>query len=333
MSQQMVNVTASPFWIVNSFSYVSNMSILYIGWAAVPACFILLIWFASLEGIFNLTSPAEWTSIATPINGMILTMIVSSCFSNLFYSLASVWKGFHASMVAITVSSLSNFTFYLAYFHYSFIRGRPVIEIICSGVLPFIPAYFATFALLELITNSAYTIIYMAVSTDPFYNAVLDWGNHTYTAATLILFLFDNFVLVCYLCYILSVQHEHVRADIARLGIICKFGVASVLVFFVGLLCNIINQYTEYNMRDPTDCYINLLLTVIDGNVNWPFLFIQLWMKRALQREKRQALDRKRREVETAKGRASPPVSNERYGVREEEVNADTFLSVVHDGH
>ncbi|KAI8608324.1 hypothetical protein BC830DRAFT_16740 [Chytriomyces sp. MP71] len=280
-------------WIVENYSSASANIVWYTGWITLGASVLQL----HIEGLF---AKSIGKKINTVVNALIGLMILSSSLACVPYNFVALTTG-ATSVTCLILSSIGNFAFYIAYFHYSWIRGRNVIENVVPSVIPFIPYYFAVFTLLELTTNTLYTAVSLLSATDPAYASLTSWDNNTYTACIALLFVFDLLVMVAYILYMVQLQNTYSNADVGALRIISLFGIASQGVFFLSLFGEVVNSYVAWDYGDPVHCTVALVLTGMDMNVGTIYLFLQLWMKAVLEKEKANSLTKRQTAVDRAR--------------------------------
>ncbi|KAI8608323.1 hypothetical protein BC830DRAFT_16748 [Chytriomyces sp. MP71] len=300
---------SNTVWLVDNYDVAVADVNLYTAFVSLGASILQLLVLAYVENVFDQNHTVTRKQVNSVVNNTLVVMIFTNPINTVTYYYSTITEG-PASAANMIISNASNVLFYAAYFQYSWTRGRNVIDNVLPGVIPFIPYYFIVFILLELATNTLYTILCLIPATDPAYDTLNTWTNNTYTAATILLFPFDAGVMAAYIRYMWHVRGDFADADVGALRVISRFGIASLGVFFLGLFGEMISSYVAWDYSDPGDCSASLIVMVLNWNVDTLYLFLQVWMKVQLGREREAEGERRRNLVDRAR-RMTGSVSRE----------------------
>ncbi|KAJ3237107.1 hypothetical protein HDU81_009987 [Chytriomyces hyalinus] len=259
----------------------------------------------------------------TPINVILVVMIITNTITNVaYYVYEKTVSDLVASYVCLGFSNLAYATMFISIFYYAWLRGYSVIEVVLPSALPWIPPIFALFVLVEVAGG---VIPVSSWFMTPEQLLVYDvWSSIQFAAQTVIISVFDIFIVCCYMCYLWQVKRIGVQVDTASLKTISSFGVASgVLLITSQAACYAAGWLT---WDEETDFY--LFQWILSLNLNTVYIYVQVWMKLQLVREAKAVSEGKKDAIERAKqisNRASMSVSissrNRRETLKEESIS------------
>ncbi|KAJ3404330.1 hypothetical protein HDU80_002971 [Chytriomyces hyalinus] len=263
----------------------------------------------------------------TPINIILVVMIITNAVTNVTYYLyEKMISDLVTSYVFLGISNFAYATMFISIFYYAWLRGYSVIEVVLPSALPWIPPLFALFALVEVVGG---VVPVWSWFMTPEQRAVYDvWSSIQFAAQTVIISVFDVFIVCCYLCYLWQVSRIGVQVDTASLKTISNFGVASgVLLIISQAACYAAGWLT---WEEETDFY--LLMWILSLNLTTVYIYVQVWMKLQLVHEakavsagKKDAIERAKKISNRASMSASVSVSmtsrNRRETLKEESIS------------
>ncbi|KAI8617407.1 hypothetical protein BC830DRAFT_112970 [Chytriomyces sp. MP71] len=268
------------------------------------ACWITIAASIALMGILGILIRIETrdnahpSHVFSPVNIMLLFMIISNCGCVVFFYFVPLATDFLLSLALFTASNLSLSTFEWLVMLYSWNRGKPVISLVFPASCFLIRVVLVMFPLIQFVTEVGYAIVSV---TDPDNPLLAMWTKVAGVLAILcssILILFDSFILVVYQLYLHQIKSEVGIQKDQRLQIISQYGVVSLIWT---LLYETVTEIYNWATWDSTNYNAYIGVTTLDSLMPLMFICIQLSMKRALYCQKQNDRNKKLTLVEAAK--------------------------------
>ncbi|KAI8614379.1 hypothetical protein BC830DRAFT_390557 [Chytriomyces sp. MP71] len=207
-----------------------------------------------------------WKTIMTPLNMLLIIMIVSNCLNlTCYYFSGQVQDYVPLSIVNIIMTT----SFLIAVFIYNYYRVFPIINTYFPRTLPVLKLIiFVLIPSLE-ITQNLLNILSFIVSD--YFTVLLPIVNVLFILVAALAFLFEVFVAVCY------IVHQFAEPAKSPLGgafqIIAKFGIGSSILTFLWQASSIISLNGEWSLT--------VWLSLQSFYILAPLVFtsLQLWMK------------------------------------------------------
>ncbi|KAI8611613.1 hypothetical protein BC830DRAFT_1140471 [Chytriomyces sp. MP71] len=243
---------------------------------------------------------SPWKSLHSPFNLCLFIMILSMSFNIPFYYLYTEAPDSMTSSIYNSATLITNAIFVVTIFLYACLRGWGVIEIVNPRLISSIPYAFALFVLVNVANVVLLILGYGFGEPTPLQTELIPYGNASFLAILAFLSVFDVYITCCYVIY-LSRAKKNTQLETGRLLIIAQFGVGSNLVLELVFAVTLGDTYATVHLDGPASMNGFLALNALTSLLPFVYLAIQLWMKYALEEDKKNEKLRKESQLEKAR--------------------------------
>ncbi|ORY48034.1 hypothetical protein BCR33DRAFT_57269 [Rhizoclosmatium globosum] len=296
------NSTNSGSWIVNNFDALSTSVWNYSAYICVASSLLQLLLLYYIEELYTF-KPSAWKRAATPANILIAIIAFANGLQNLCGYLIDYTNDKVVYAFYNILSSFCNFTQWVSILYYSWkVRGTAIVEIVAPRIQFLAPILFGLFVLSEASLTAMFTAQSILPFDHPMQDPLTVWHNAITNVAVADLLLFDTTIVLCYLVYLCKLQCNSIcSVDVARFKIIAVFGAWSEFILLLGQLSILIPSYVVFDYTNPGVCVALLISEAIAINPNTTYVFLQIWMKVALIKAKRNSTAHRVESIEKAK--------------------------------
>ncbi|KAI8621702.1 hypothetical protein BC830DRAFT_134830 [Chytriomyces sp. MP71] len=281
---------------------LSNKIFLNLMWTVVNLSAIqLIVMFIQIASSFQSSNGASlWKATNTPINWMILFMVLSNV--GIIIAFYEYWinSDFVVEVTTYTLVTIFSSLLQTLMMQMSWNRGKPVIEVIWPSSVKYVRVALIAYPLLQIFQNVLYLASYFV---DPSTNATPEWiaGNVFFYSSSGVLIIFDAFGLICYFLYLKGLINDRQTPDIGRLKIICRYGIASIILTFCWLILLGVIDTIDWDLGNLFEQQVIITLNTIYYSLPTLYIFLQLCMKWALHNERGRSVSQRHNTIEHAK--------------------------------
>ncbi|KAI8617413.1 hypothetical protein BC830DRAFT_1079927 [Chytriomyces sp. MP71] len=295
-SMNIANETLVELETLNVFSIQLNEVTVWIT-VGISLVQILILWHLAW---IETRRKFRWPSFFSPVNIMILFMILSNSGCNVAYFYSQLWLSDTLTAIMDAISNFCFAAFGWLILLYSYTRGKPIMLTLCPSAMIWIRIVLV----LSPIMQASYIVLYSLADVISSESVVLiQVGNVLDITCAAILVLVDGLILINCHIYVhkLRSEKEHGIGKDSRLEIVCNYGVLSLTWTLLYEAVTEIMNWFPWDYNSPSSLRWCMGVTTLDSLMPIVFIFIQLAMKMTLFRLKEKDREGKCSSLERAK--------------------------------
>ncbi|KAI8615934.1 hypothetical protein BC830DRAFT_245359 [Chytriomyces sp. MP71] len=297
-----MNETSDPDTTQSELNHIYDLqsqTILLVAWAVSAVSLLQIIWLGAqvwTERHSVILKATRVPSVVTPVNLVIFFMILSN--SGYCWSLCESWISTESSvaLASFIMEGFFSVSFRGCLIAYTWIRGRPIIELVSPGGAIFVRIILVVHGI-GLIAEWIVIILIAAGASNATPYNVISLTN------SVLLVTSDVLVMSFYLLYLrrIRVEHHTVVTSDNKLQIISRYGCLSTTWLILWYSVSEVTTLTDWNSTDVTVQRRFLYLIPLSKALATIFICIQQLMKWSLQNQRKLNESSKITTVEKAK--------------------------------